>query len=114
MGYMRHHAIIVTGCLDGYVERAFARAASLGMKPTPISAETTNGYRSFLVPPDGSKERWDESDEGDSKRERLIVFLNSLRYDDKSSPVDWIEVQFGDDERVSKVTRHSDEQRIES
>ena len=67
-----------------------------------------NNYRSFAIVPDGSKEGWPESDEGDEGRDRFIEWLDTQRYDDGSPRQRWVEVQFGDDDEETKVCRDSD------
>ena len=62
-----------------------------------------------MVAPDGSKEGWSESCKGDAQRAALIEFMDTFRFEDGSSPLAWVEVQFGDDNLVSRVVRHSDE-----
>lgn len=103
MGYMRHHAIVVTGTERG-VGPAYAEAVrAFGGVVSPLLPETINGYRSFLVPPDGSKERWAESDEGDARRAAFVAWLRVNR------DCDWVEIQYGDDEHETKVVAHSDD-----
>ena len=113
MGYMRHHAIVVTSWTeppDGLIASAHARAeAILPGLVSPIIPSRINGYSSFFIAPDGSKEGWDESVEGDTQRDELIAWLDAQRYADGSTSLDWIEVQFGDEEGESVITRHSDE-----
>jgi hypothetical protein len=113
MGYMCHHAIIVTAGdydkADHDLRAAHAKAIELGCSVTPITEKVTNGYRSFLVAADGSKEGWPESDRGDSQRAELIAFMETTRYEDLSGPLDWVEVQYGDDDGETKIMRHSDE-----
>ena len=118
MGYMRHHAIVVTGFGDRVVTaHEVARAIfaddddPLHGPPapvTPLTNEVTNGYRSFAVLSDGSKEGWGASEKGDAARDKLIAWL---REDDYCV---WAEVQYGDEERQNKVTRHArDEEYVE-
>lgn len=118
MGYTRHHAIVVTGLLRDNcgvsfprIEDAHAEARALFPRVTEIIESDLNGYGSFLIPPDGSKEGWSESDEGDAKRARFTGWLRSKQYEDGSSPFRWVEVQYGDDERETIVTAHSDDER---
>lgn len=98
MGVIVHHAILVTG--TDHSERRFTaaheEALRLGMGPSPVLTHNDglNGYKSFFVPPDGSKEFWMESDEGNRRREAFKRFLRSLAYEDGSTSVKWIEVQF--------------------
>lgn len=116
MGYMRHHAIIVTavGAFEDAVREAWAmveQAAHNHNCPeilSPLSEVVTNGARSFALFPDGSKEGWPESDSGDSLRDEVVRILEGFRYEDGSSPLAWVEVQFADDELESKIIRDSD------
>ena len=109
MGYMCSHAIVVTS-YDEKIEPAHAKAVELGCNPSPIMDSPMNGYRSFFVPPDGSKEGWDESNAGNDRRDLFIEWLRSQVYNDLSSWIDWAEVQYGDDNEHTYVVRHSDEE----
>jgi hypothetical protein len=109
MGYMRHHAIIVTSWKRELLEQAHARAVELGMSVSEVTGEVTNSYRSFLVAPDGSKEGWDTSDQGDAARAALVEWLDDQRYEDRSTSLNWVEVQFGDDNRETRIVRDSDQ-----
>lgn len=120
MGYIRHHAMLVTGSCGDWVERAHAKALKLsaerdadGLRTPPIvgalSDVCVNGTQTFAIYPDGSKEGWTTSDQGNVFRERLVEWLEEQRYEDGSSPLDWVEVQYGDDNRETKVCRDSDE-----
>jgi hypothetical protein len=94
---MRHHAIVVTTGLDSRIDTARQKAKELGMTVTGIADEVTNGYMSFLVAPDGSKEGWEESAAGDERRIAFKNWLRSQEYEDGSSPFAWVEVMYGDD-----------------
>jgi hypothetical protein len=112
MGYERHNAILVTSWSEPLVAEAQAEASRLfdGIAPvTPVMRTSVNGYHSFAVLPDGSKEGWDHSKKGDEARTELLRWMNERRYSDGSSPLDWVEVQYGDDNDETIVTRHSDE-----
>lgn len=115
MGYMRHHAIVVTGPLSERMVEVHSTVSDITDKHsrscsvTPLTQEATNGYVSFMVAPDGSKEGWSESDNGDRTRDDVISYLNSLRYSDGSTSFKFVEVQFGDDNKETKVLRHSDQ-----
>lgn len=111
MGYMRHHAIIVTGSdsQTPTIEQAHEEAAAIFPYVSPLSSRAVNGYRSFFVPPDGSKEGWPESEKGDQERDSFIRWLRSCRYDDGSSPFDWVAIQYGDDYYETKIISDSDQ-----
>lgn len=114
MGYMRRHAIIVTAFNEKDIERARAEALRIFGQERPVPAYVprglkwkpeleigmvstvvqgvANGELSFFVGPDGSKEGWAHSDEGDSRRAEFVAWLrrpNSMCY--------WVELFYGDD-----------------
>lgn len=107
MGHMRHNAIIVTSWDKDLLIEAHTVAKKNFKQITPITPEAVNGYVSFLIAPDGSKEGWDHSDRGDRARATFLRWLNSRRYDDDSITLDWIEVQFGGDEKIAEILSHS-------
>ena len=104
MGWIRHHAFIVTGMHEWppsmattkSTPDAHAEAERIGLLVSPIVEHVINGTSSFLVSPDGSKEGWNTSDEFDKKRHEFREWLRSVRYDDGSSPFKWVEVEFGE------------------
>ena len=109
MGYMCHHAIVVTSWKGELLDQAHGKAVELGMSVSAVTNEVTNGYRSFLVAPDGSKEGWGTSDEGDAARAAFIEWLDEQRYEDRSTALQWVVVQYGDDELDTHVVRDSDQ-----
>jgi len=117
MGYERHHAIIVSSFDTERIEAAHAEALSLfGDYVTGIAPgerDALNGHRHFLVCPDGSKEGWAESCEGDERRDKFIAWLEATRYDDGSSVLSWAEVLYADDDGAAAVLRHGDDYRQE-
>src|ERR1035441_1015602 len=93
MGYMRHHAILVTGFGEQVVVAhgvAQALFENTRAPVSPLTDECVNGYRSFVVHPDGSKEGWEESDAGDKARNQFIDWLRVANW------CSWAEVQYGD------------------
>ena len=110
MGYMRHNTIIAT--VSGYVMRGgyevpvpdvetFRQELPPEWRPLIVGPveSVTNGYVTFAFMPDGSKEGWDTSDDGDLYRERFLQ-LFSWAYDDGSSPFDVlvVDARWGGDE----------------
>jgi hypothetical protein len=112
MGYMRHHAIVVTSWNSGMLEMAHSKAKEIFQQVAPITPETVNGYVSFLIAPDGSKEGWDHSDTGDRCRDEFIAWLDSQRYEDNSTSLQYVEIQFGDDNGFADILRHDDDERF--
>ena len=121
MGYMRHHMIVVTSCDDLQIQEAHAKAleifswANMGLVNqgivgvTPIFTSPVNHYYTFFVPPDGSKEGWSDSEDGDTGRALFIEWLNAQRHEDSSTCLKWAEVQYGDEEQDNRVLRHDGE-----
>ena len=109
MGYERNHAIIVSawdGRLDDLQSARRSIAKQTAFRPTNITHDGRGlGYHSFLVPPDGSKEGWEDSDVGDRDRDKVVKILRKHEFEDGSNPLHWVEVQYHDDNGDDKVTR---------
>ena len=107
MGYIKHHAIVVTGWQEGSLEVVKNRAKNLGLQAIGPSTPAMNGYYSILICPDGSKEGWDDSDLGDIRRSRFLEWLDSQRYLDRTPELEWVEVSFSNDDRKAEITNHA-------
>lgn len=92
MGYHRNHAIIVTSWNPRHIAAAHAKAQEIFEWVSPVSPEMMNGFASFFVPPDGSKEWWPDSYKGDVRR---LKFKSWLEAQDGSCM--WAEVWFGEE-----------------
>jgi hypothetical protein len=111
MGYMRHHAIVVTGyagndkdsaafkLLRDRLSELAAASEDMTHKVTEVTKPAMNGFASFLIAPDGSKEGWRTSNRGDAYRDAAIAILENGHI------ADWVEVQFCDDNGVNRITR---------
>lgn len=108
MGYMCHHAIVVTSFHEIKIHKAYEVAVNLGLGPFLTNKLQTpvNGFWSFFVGPDGSKEGWPESKDGDRKRYEFIKWLNEERYEDGSTPYDWAVIQYGDEMGDNRMIGH--------
>jgi hypothetical protein len=62
----------------------------------PIRTAANGDYVVAFLP-DGSKEGWETSDEGDCIRAELAAMFN-FRYEDGSTPFNVVEVRFGGDD----------------
>lgn len=104
MVYMRHDAIVATSWNKEHLQKARSKAKELGLEVSELVDGRMNGCLSFLIAPDGSKEGWKDSDDGDSQREQWKAWLRSQ--DDIW--VDWAHVNFGgDDDQFSSLRDHS-------
>lgn len=109
MGYMVHHTIVVSSCNDALLDKAYLKAQEIfGDQVSNVVESVVNGYRSFFIAPDGSKEGWKDSDYGDMRRDEFVAWLDEQRYEDGSTSLGWVEVQFDDDELDTKVIRDND------
>lgn len=105
MGRHREHAVVVS---SKYGARAITDAHTRAVEifgsrmVTPMARGVVNDCYSFLVGPDGSKEGWEDSDQGDRDRAKFVEYL-------ETTDLDWVEIQFGDDDGVTKVISDSDE-----
>lgn len=95
MGYVSHHAIVVTATEHDDAATARFKALELGCTVSPVVLSPMNGYASFMVAPDGSKEGWSQSDDGDASRLAFVRWLRGAS--EYGFCLDWIEVQFGGD-----------------
>jgi hypothetical protein len=115
MGYLRPTAIIVGASYGDppWIEVAHNKAYDIFAQHgfTQLVSEivdgVSNGEQSFLVAWDGSKEGWESSDRGDEARSEFVAWLREQAYEDGSSPLDWVEVQYGGDDREAVVISHS-------
>lgn len=108
MGYIKHHAIVVTGQHDWYdtltlptIFDARAEAIRCGCRlVTEVVGPGINNTSSFLIAPDGSKEGWKESDSGDAARASFIQWLRATNY------YEWAEVVLGPDDAEARIERN--------
>lgn len=104
MGYIAHDAVLVStaeyragGLPDVEAFRQSLPEPWRRLVIGPIEAVANFGvFYAFL--PDGSKEGWDTSDEGDRYRSQFVA-LFATAYEDGSSTDDVISVRFGEDFR---------------
>jgi hypothetical protein len=122
MSRERHNVIIVTCFQEAASKRggapgiheAHEKALALFVidghsMVSNILLSPVNAFYSFMVGPDGSKEGWPESYEGDRQRKDFIRWMDSQRYDDGSSSLTWVEVQYGDGSRSTRLKAHAEE-----
>ena len=85
MRNIRHHALVVTCNDKKLIESIRSKALELyklhmeasngSLLVSEIKNSIVNQYASFFIIPDGSKEGYDASDDGDVIREKLIDFI---------------------------------------
>lgn len=103
MGYNVEHAIVVTSWEKKLLAKAHKKAEAIFPHVSEVVQHVTNGGGSFLVPPDGSKEGWDESNDGNKRRAEFVAWLDKQRYEDGSTSLRWVEVLYADDEHRAEI-----------
>lgn len=105
MGYIRHDAILVTSVFDEHIAKAHESAKRIFTTVSDLLPSSMNGYRSFLVPPDGSKEGWPDSDAGDNRRADFRKWVKEYTDTLGWSPFEGVYVNYGgDDEGCVGIT----------
>lgn len=108
MGYIRHHAIAITSWNDKLIKMAHEKAIQIfNDRVSNILMDNINGYKSFFIAPDGSKEGWSESDTGDAQRKMFIDWVNKQAYDDGSNSLSFCVFFYGDDKKLSSIEAHN-------
>lgn len=100
MGWIRHHGIVVTSEQRDELKAAHAKAVEIFPAVSAILDGVVNNSGSFFIPPDGSKEGWQESKDGDKRRDVFVEYL-------VSSHMDWIEYALDCDNGEAGITRAS-------
>jgi hypothetical protein len=98
MGMIQHKALLVTSNDRPKLMKSRRKAMKLfdNSNVTAITGAGMNGYETFVVVPCGSKLGWEESQKHHSAMETFIEFLDSMGYEDGSSPIDYVEVNYGE------------------
>ncbi len=99
MGFINHHALVVSSWKLEAVQEAHAKAEELQVNVSSLVPYVVNGGASFMVAPDGSKEGWEESHRGDAARTTLIEWMMGNEY------LEWVEVAFSPDADLAEVKR---------
>lgn len=108
MGYIKHHTIVVTTGLDSMMPIAHNKAKEIfATGVSEIIKSNINGYLSFFVCPDGSKEGWQESTEGDERRKVFVEWIQKQAYEDGSNSLSFVEVFYGEDNGYSEIVNHN-------
>ena len=80
------------------------RGASL---VSPMVESLINNFCSFFIAPDGSKEGYDASEDGDRIRELVIELIETEKALDGQNPIRYVEVFYGDDNNEAKILNHN-------
>lgn len=109
MGYTRHHAIVVTTWHEKTAVAARSEAVRrfAPLEISPVLRSVSNGFFTFLVPPDGSNEGRNTSRDYAQRRADFVEWMESKQGDDESGGLDWALLYYGDDDDESEIEAHS-------
>jgi hypothetical protein len=117
MRNIKHHAIIVTSNDKAQIELVRKRCIELYNQFMEfnngkalvgnLTLGVINNFYSFMIAPDGSKEGYDTSDDGDLVRKKICNFIDSLKSPEGYNAVNYVEVYFGSDDGTANVLQHN-------
>ncbi len=70
---------------------------------SPIVESLINHYYTFFIAPDGSKEGYDLSEDGDRIRQKTIELLEATKQNVDSHSLNYIEIFYGDDSLPAQI-----------
>lgn len=95
MGLIQHNAMIATTLsVEEFSRVRLAIEARDDRDLFTFNQTKINAYHTIIIPPDGSKEGWDDSDAGDSRRQWLIELIQQGPY--IGGYWDYVDVSFGE------------------
>lgn len=116
MGNVKHNTIVVTGFQEEKVQEARNKAIEIFeqcFSNEPISKPygsrlvseivqgLKNGQCSFFIAPDGSKEGWSTSKNGDEARKQFCDWLNG----ETDNYCDYVEIRWDGDDDAETIVR---------
>ena len=116
MGYIKHHSIIVSGWRTKELKEAHLKAIEIfenefSSEPylapygssliSPIIHGLTGSQGSFFIAPDGSKEGWETSNNGDNARKLFLDWLQNSH----DNYCEYVEIIFGGDSDTNQIVR---------
>ena len=117
MKNIKHHTILVTSHDENslsLIRNEIAVIFSLYMEAknghqliSPIVPSLINKFCSFFIAPDGSKEGYDASEDGNIIRKKILEFLNSLNDSDGEHIVKFVELCYGTENGEAMILNHN-------
>ena len=101
MGYTNHQTIIVTTYRLEYIEEAHRKAKEIfTQKISEILRAPVNDWYTFIIPTDGSKEGWEDSQVGDTQREAFKNWVKEMGFSDESNRYTCIELSYDEEGEI--------------
>ena len=96
MSHVEHHIIAVTSWEPPILKECRTKLIDLSVSVTAIYLSQVNGYGTFFVYPSGSKEGWAEGRKHTESIAAAKEVLESYRYEDGSSPIEYLISNYSD------------------
>ncbi|MDX2191338.1 MAG: hypothetical protein SFY32_15910 [Bacteroidota bacterium] len=113
----RHHSIIVTTNDKAALAKLRLEIIAIYQSKmeakngaqliSPIVESLINNHCSFFIAPDGSKEGYDASEDGDNVRKHVVSLIESKKDKDGNNVFYYVEVYYGDDNGKAEILNHN-------
>ena len=107
MGHQTHHAIIITSCHMELIRKARKKAKELLMSFSNTIVSEVNVEYSFFIGTDGSKDGWEESNNGDKQRKEFMDWCDSQAYSDGSNSLIVVELFYHTENNKTGIVQHT-------
>lgn len=113
MKNIKHHTIAITSndkvqlealrnrVLSIYKEKMEAKKGNQIV--SPIFESLINSFCTFYIIPDGSKEGYDASEDGDTVRKSIVELINSYNQAGRENIFRFIEISYGEDASAPQI-----------
>ncbi len=117
MKNIKHHTIAITSndksqldalrnkLISIYKDKMEAKKGSQII--SPIIESLINSFCTFYIVPDGSKEGYDASEDGDTVRKSICELIETYKQPDGENIFRYIEVSYGADDATAAIIRHN-------
>ena len=106
MSYIKHNAIIITTNNLFVLSNTINSIESIGLSYIKYNTNVINGYNTIVIYPIGSGISFDSYEIDMVKRDELKQWLKSNRYEDGSSSLEWVEIEYGNDLDNANIVDH--------
>ena len=103
MSIVVHSAILVTCAIETHLMVAYDEAKRLGLHIIGPSDPMLNGYRTFVIHSNGSKEGWSEAEEDQLMLARFEQWIKMQVFSDGSSVLEWCRITYGNDVSMESI-----------
>jgi len=105
MGYIRHHALVITAWQKAIAEEIHSTAIEifgeeLSQLISPLVSSLEHDYHSFFIAPDGGREWRETSEKTEVARGKFMQYLRD--YDDPN--MYWMLITYADENGITRIS----------